>query len=438
MEKQRINIRHRFVKRLLALCIFCMLMSGLSPLWAASISLTKNQIESLIIQPDPSERLVTDREIKFILNIPLVSAAEVEVRNPDFPNGINFKSFRKTTNYSTGGTKLEIWITFENPGLQNPGKLETFVQNTRCFIPFSDVNISANPKDLFPQLIVVPSQKSAPYFNLGALGEITGQSNKVLPAGTPVTFNLYLKYAQRAVSLNHNLPENCLFTQDRTVDYTEIKKSYDENSQNLIDLGTYTWTPINAGTGTIPVFTSDAYNYSNYKSQTTSVLVEMKIGKAKAVEKKASESKQFFNDGFYIEQSDASESTHEITEEEIELSWKRIQNRKKLLNLLFLSLIFITVLLAVSLLWKRRWKLALISLGFTLVLILSKGIFLNKDRRVFTGTVLFSIPEENAKSNVPLEKGTVVLVEEETGDWLYVKSNSTGGWAKKGDFYGHE
>ncbi|MCQ2577126.1 MAG: hypothetical protein MJ176_01210 [Treponema sp.] len=437
MEKFRINFRRRFVQRLLS---FVLWMAAVSPLWAAAPSLSKSQIDSLKILPDPAERLITDREIKFTLSIPLVSSSEVEVRTPSFPEGIIFKSFRKTNNYSTGGTKLEMWITFEKPGLQNPGQLETYIQNRRYFIPFADVNISANPKDLFPQLIVVPSKKSASYFKLGASGEITGQSNKVLPAGTPLTFDLYLKYAQRAVSFNHNLPENCLFTQDRTVDYTEIKKSYDENSQNLIDLGTCTWTPLYPGTADFPLFIVDAYNYSNYKNQITSPLLKIEIGKGNSLENAASinDDSSLFADAFYIEQTNDPELAREATEEEMALSWKNILKRKKLLNLLFLSLIFITVLLAALLFWKRRWKLAFIALGIALVLLLSKGIFLNKDRLVFSGTVLYSIPEDNAKSTVPLKKGTTVTVEEKSGDWLYVKSDSTGGWAKKGDFYGHE
>jgi len=435
MEKQRINFRHRFVQRLL---IFVLWIASVSPLWAAASSLSKSQIESLKIYPETSERLITDREIKFTLNIPLVSSSDVEVRTPAFPDGITFKSFRKTNNYSTGGTKLEMWITFENPGLQNPGKLETVIQNRRYYIPFADVNISANPKDLFPQLIVVPSKKSASWFVCGSLGEITGQSDKTLPAGTSLTFQVYLKYAQRAVSLTHNLPENCLFTEDAAVDYTEIKQSYDENSQNLINLGTYTWTPLHTGSADFPLFTAEAYNYSNYKNQINSVALSMKIEKGSSIENKASGADSLFADAFYIEQSDDTELTRDATDEEMALSWKKISNRKKLLNLLFLSLIFITVLLAAALFWKRRWKFALIALGIALILHLSKGIFLNKDRRVFTGTVLYSIPEDNAKSTVALKKGTVVLVEEKTGDWLYVKSDSTGGWAKKGDFYGHE
>ena len=93
--------------------------------------------------------------LPFSLSFPYVKSAEVQAEIPSLKSGINFISLRRSEYYSDGGgTLVELWFTFAEPGTYKLPSLKIKINERIYYIPFEVVEISEDPKKIQPKLIL--------------------------------------------------------------------------------------------------------------------------------------------------------------------------------------------------------------------------------------------------------------------------------------------
>lgn len=391
------------------------------------------ELSAIRIVPATDERLISGQDIKFILDIPDINPSDVEIAKVQFLDDIKIKGSRKTVNYDDGGTRIEFHLVFEKSGTFTPSPVELTVKRKKVSIPFNPVKISPNPRDLNPTFIL----------------EVRNKKNRVIPQksltqkgtftqGEEYTITVYLQYAMRATSFTHQLPKDCIFTEISVKDFESRKNDYNENSQNIMELGTYGWNPLKDGEVEFPVFSADVWNYSSYHS----IISSQKITVNASEESKAQVQKpvaQSSDETFYIEETPPkTDETDAKPEQNIENLWKKLQKRKFLLFVLLLVVITFTILICILFALRKKWKILVIVFCMGCIVSVPLWILATKKQNIFTGQILYAIPEDSASSSMLLKSGSVVQVISVVDDWYYIKTNTVSGWAKTGDLYGHE
>ena len=142
MEKQRINAKSRFIKRLL---IFAFLILNVNSS-IFSQYLTYSIIKDLRIMPVENQDLYANTEIKFEVTVPYTMPSQMQISIPDLPQNVTFQTLRRTESYSEpGSTRIELWLSFSKEGTYKLPALNVKINDVKRTIKFSEVTISVNP-----------------------------------------------------------------------------------------------------------------------------------------------------------------------------------------------------------------------------------------------------------------------------------------------------
>ena len=216
MEKQRINAKSRFIKRLL---IFAFLIFNVNSS-IFSQYLTYSIIKDLRITPVENQDLYANTEIKFEVTVPYTMPSQMQISIPDLPQNVTFQTLRRTESYSEpGSTRIELWLSFSKEGTYKLPALNVKINDVKRTIKFSEVTISVNPMELSPRLVYVFEDGTTIYSDqIPPEKEIFS-----VELGQKINFTVNVQYAVQVLQMNWHIPENSIFSQTRAYEITEVK-----------------------------------------------------------------------------------------------------------------------------------------------------------------------------------------------------------------------
>lgn len=402
-------------------------------------------LRELRISPVPDQQFQVNTDIKFETEIPFTLPSQIDISMPEEDEHMIFKTLRKVE--SGGGTKIEIWYSFDKTGTYTPKPLVIKLKNSRRQIQFESVKIGINPREQQPLCIIVTPQGS--------------NRDLVVMAGDKLKFSVYLQYAVQLTQFGWEIPKDSLFEQTRTYEFTEIKQREKVVTDELIPISDFEWTPLVPGTVEFPHFTIQAiaYNGDKVTVKMPQITVKVLIGRKKT----ASEGTSYFEAAFNTDEVlDEGNNTAEVTVEaakliaelranerhsvfrkarklrivlEREYNLPYSENEFKVMWLFVCLVLFAVVLFSLLIfIYKKKNGMVLLS-GVVLVLLLVAAIYCgvcaNRKYGISLGSKVFSIPESNAAITSELPAGNRVQIISQTENWYLLKFGETEGWCKK-------
>ena len=402
-------------------------------------------LRELRISPVPDQQFQVNTDIKFETEIPFTLPSQIDISMPEEDEHMIFKTLRKVE--SGGGTKIEIWYSFDKTGTYTPKPLVIKLKNSRRQIQFESVKIGINPREQQPLCIIVTPQGS--------------NRDLVVMAGDKLKFSVYLQYAVQLTQFGWEIPKDSLFEQTRTYEFTEIKQREKVVTDELIPISDFEWTPLVPGTVEFPHFTIQAiaYNGDKVTVKMPQITVKVLIGRKKT----ASEGTSYFEAAFNTDEVlDEGNNTAEVTVEaakliaelranerhsvfrkarklrivlEREYNLPYSENEFKVMWLFVCIVLFAVVLFSLLIfIYKKKNGMVLLS-GVVLVLLLVAAIYCgvcaNRKYGISLGSKVFSIPESNAAITSELPAGNRVQIISQTENWYLLKFGETEGWCKK-------
>ena len=458
MEKQSIKRTTRFISRLL---ISFSLFSFVATASAGEI-LTRDEIKRLHFSPVPNQQLFTNTDIQFEINIPKVRPVEVQVLRTPETETEGFKSMKKFENFAEGGTKIQIWYSFEKTGTHILPPLKVMIQNRQSYLSFEPVTVTDDPAKKMPRIVLK--------FSNGQ--KITSEdplSNKPIFAakvGQKLRFTVYLQYIAQLVQFNYSIPKDSIYSQTRTYEITEVKYREKSISDELIPVADFEWTGLASGNQPIPKFKLSVISYGGYRTEL--ILPEFKINfLPKNPTPPQKQKADLFADAFdepFIESTlpekieitlDDCNKLAELHSQERNSVFKYFQNKKEriemeeklglpsakntvCLGLLYFSIILIVLFLILLIISIKKKSLVKVFLFATLlfsssILVIFTVQRLSQRTGISKGCKIYSIPEATAEASSEINRGNLVRITEATDIWYHIQLGESSGWCTRDD-----
>ena len=464
MEKQRIKRYTKPCRRFLVslLLLFC---TSLLTAQKASQTLTFEQIKSLRIKPEEEQNLYTKTDIKFIVTIPNVRPAQVQVLSADQKQDITFRTMRKTENYDENGTSLELWFNFNKKGTYTLSPISVMIQNRTRSISFEPVTVTDDPATMLPRIVLVFDDGTTVYSDEGTYPSPLLS----IKTGEKIGFTVNLQYAAQLMQFTWDIPKDSIFTCTKEFEFTEVKHRERVYSHDLIPVAAFEWTGLVAGTQSLPKIRLNAAGYNGYRTELILPEITIEFTEGTAAENKKSES-DIFSAAFYQEAAQSEETEKIILSDEDCQKLAKLYSREHNLFLTYLNArkariefenehhiittrnpIFPTVLFYVSvivvifcivaIIIALRKKHRIRTLIYTVLLLCGTAVIIycgvrrSEKYGISLATKIYSIPQENAESSSEIASGTLVRILEKTGRWYYVEVGETGGWCNIENIY---
>lgn len=426
MEKQRNTKRHRFVSGLLI--ILCLS----TPVWAGT-KITAAQIRELKIKPAANEKLITDREIKFELDIPTIEPGNVEITTPASTDEIVFKTLRRTSN-GNGGTKIELWYEFLKNGERKPESLGVKISNRNYKIPFEYVWIELNPMKIQPRLIFKFSNgKSVANYNKDSSSALFST-----PVSKPITISVLLQYTNQITSFNYEIPKDSLLQITKTYDIAENigkKSNHDNLKSDYIPVVDFEWTPLSKGKTPIPKIKLTVVSIAG--NQFEFAMPETFVNVTSNKTSKNADNLSAFKNQFDETEIEEMEEETPATDTFAEIAHKRKLCQKlivvslSLLSLFLLIAILVSAKIKKSQTAKKVFITAVTLAGVSIILLIISTVILKQPAAIYTGGQISSIPEATAGNHIQIMENSQVKIIKETSDWYCIQSGGNVGWTKK-------
>lgn len=442
MEKQRIKSIPESGRRLLILIVLFLFCGAVdfSLLWGQT--LTSTMINNLRIEPVENQQLVTNTEIKFMVEVPFTSPGQIDISMPEEQENVIFRTLRKVD--SGTSTKIEMWYSFTKPGTYVLSPLVVKIKSSRRQIRFSPVAIEMNLKEQQPVCVILFDGKQK--------NEIT------VTAGKPVNFRINIQYASQLVLFNWDIPKDSIFTQKKAYEITEVKQREKVLTQELIPVSDFTWTPLVTGDVSFPSFSMTAVSYAGQKVNVK--IPEIKVHVVSGNNRKNKTGTDYFVQAFdeVFEETVAAENIVITLQQCQTLASLRSRERhsifgdavaqrtefEKNLNLpfnqkeypvIFIYIFaFLFIVSGIFFIIFIKFRRPFLSMGLGLIFILTLVLFIysvvvgSKEYAVSTGTELYSIPEASAGVKSELPPGNRVQILSKSEDWIQIRFGETEAW----------
>ena len=461
MEKQRINTKFKFSYRFLKnvfLFTFAVVFSDS----VYSQKLNYKIIKTLSVSPI-NEVNYTAVECAFSLSIPYVKSAEVQAEIPSLKSGINFISLRRSEYYSDGGgTLVELWFTFAEPGTYKLPSLKIKINERIYYIPFEVVEISEDPKKIQPKLILE--------FDNGVKIDSSKNKKNTQPVfsvknGEPLGFSLYLQHAVQVINFDWVVPKNAIFTEVERYDYFSSNSRGIEYSDEAVPVAKFEWIPLESGSLELPYIRllTTAYNGNRVELLVPDFKISVQNTNVSLNKELTGES--IFAYAFVepkevkIEKKSFAKITYDECNKIAELRSKErmvfpINNVKPerkeyeqslgifdgksepsvFLFYLFLSLSIILLVVGIILIILKKIPMLIFStIIFVIFFVFSiiSGIRVSKKHGILVEEKIKTIPEDSAESFSSIKGGSRVLILQNAADWVFIQYGNTNGWTLK-------
>lgn len=456
MEKQRIKSISKPCRRLLTVFFAASIFA--SALFAQTI--TASEISALRIRPAEDQKLFTKDDLKFEVTIPKVKPSQIQVMSTQLPSDVSFKTFRKMEDYQEGGTKIELWYTFDKKGTYQLPALPVMIQNRRRSIKFTQIIVDDDPSKQIPKIIL--------QFSNGAkVTSSDDQDNKPLfsaQVGKKQSFTVYLQYSSQLVQFSWDLPKDSIFTQTKQYDITEVRYREKNYTHDLIPVANFEWTALKTGIQPIPKIKITATAYNGYRNEL--LLPETFINFTEGKIQTDSSDNSMFDAAFkQASVTETNDNTIEITDEachqlaklysEERSAMFTVNARRKarieyenslglpstsqgdfvvgLIHIISIILVALIVVLIIQIKRRRKFSILVISVLIccALVALISQMVKHSKVYGICKGCRISSVPEEKAEAVSEIGAGNKVKITEQAGKWCYIEFGETGGWCLK-------
>ena len=419
-----------------------------------------------------SDYFFTESDCPFYLDVYDVRPENVQVAVNYLPEDVSFVSSKKEVLMSSSsngqyasGTRLIVYFKFSKAGRYHLRPVDVVINGGFYRLSFQSVNVFENPKFILPKLsIQFENEKFTPTRR--------NPNNFTASAGEHIIFTVYVQYAVRVDNFAWTIPENSLFKQIKQYDSLSlINNSETEFSPELYPVVSFDWQPLTSGKFELPsiYLQATAYNGSRYDLENSLYIFDVK---SPAQNNAASENFSFnenqeeiFSYAFekpYEEElsqnklSSSQEDLYELLElrQKERRSFPKISKAAKMrveketqlgLNSenseasipifwIFVSIsIILLIAFVILFIFKRNQLGAVCALLFAIMAASSiiYGSKLTKTYVIYMGGSLSPIPEKNVSSGVNLQSGSLALLVQKAGDWVYIKHNETYGWVLK-------
>lgn len=427
-----------------------------------------------------SDYFFTESDCPFYLDVYDVRPENVQVAVNYLPENVSFVSSKKEVLMSSSsngqyasGTRLIVYFKFSKAGRYHLRPIDVVINGGFYRLSFQSVQVFENPKFILPKLSIqfenekfTPTRRNPNHFSA--------------TAGEHIIFTVYVQYAVRVDNFAWTIPENSLFKQIKQFDsLSKINSSQAEFSPELYPVVSFDWQPLTSGKFELPsiYLQATAYNGSRYDLENSSYTFDVKspASSAKTAQKSSnltaensenSENQtEIFSYAFekpYEEELSQNKlsSSQEDLYELLELRQKekrslpkiskaakmRVEKENQLgLNSenseasipifwIFVSIsIILLIAFVILFIFKRNQLGAVCALLFAIMAASSiiYGSKLTKTYVIYMGGSLSPIPEQNVSSGVNLQSGSLALLVQKAGDWVYIKHNETYGWVLK-------
>lgn len=450
MEKSTEKRRKFFIGLLILLFATCADIYAVLP-WA--------YIQTLKFRP-AQEYFFTLSDCQFALDIENVPPERVTVFSNNVPRYASFVSARKETyipeDYKTNtrtGTHVIVSFRFEKPGTYQISPLDVRIDGQYCSIPLDVVNVYENPNIIQPEVFIKFDKGIAPVGN-----------NLTVNIGDHIGFTVYIKYAVQIINFSWNVPEDSLFNDVRRYEIMEGVPRGSDFSPDAVPVAKFDWQPLVKGNYSFPRMTILATSYSgiryNVKFDSYNVTVldgqnfrysDSKFGSefdyafsVPVLDESAKESVPVEKDYEVLYQlhvrerhsvpfiSDASKIRWEV---EMAAGLSPLQREPSVP--LFIILVGLSVLLFIAsvlfFVFRHIHVGGLTTFFFVLTITLTivQGLEIKVDYALFTGHEVRTIPEETGDTSVKIPDGSLVRIEHNLENWVFVRYNDTYGWVKK-------
>jgi len=456
MEKQRNKSISKLSRRLLNLLfIFTVFSTGLS-----AQTLRQSEISQLRIKPAEDQNLFTKNDLRFEVLLPKVKPSQVQIHSPVLPANVTFKTVRKQENFENGGTKIELWYSFDKKGTYQLPDLPVQINYQRRYIKFSPVTLSEDPSKQSPQMVVIFSNGT----RVSSSDETKNKPFMNAKVGQKLKMTVYVQYISQVVQFSWDIPKDSIFTQTKTYDITEIRYREKNYTHDLIPVANFEWTGLKTGTMPMVKIKTVVTDYNGYRNE---LLLPMNL--INFVEDSSSSqtnSSSLFDDAFFdLQNQNENETEKSITREDcIKLAELFSAERNSILHFsknfrqrvdfetsiglpatskgdfttgfLHISIITSIILLVFLLIFiKRKHFLLILFLSAlficSLVPLVNLSVKRNDTYAICAGCTIHSVPEEKSEAVSEIGAGNRVHITEQAGKWVYIEFGETGGWGLK-------
>ncbi len=404
----------------------------------------------------------------FSMNIVNVPPSDVSIYVNSIPNNVELVSIKKDTyippsgSSDTGyGTHVEIVVRFSTTGDIKLYNADLQTSDGFFRIPFETVHVYANTQVLEPELSVSVDCPKTNAFPV----KVT--------VGTHIRYTVKIKYAALVESVSYDIPENSLFNEIARYPIAMPGSPKADFTPNFINVVSYDWQPMSAGTFDLPAIKVIASSYSGARSKITFTAPKIIVEKApdgalsnsvNVFESKGTKSLKLraaFQSPVKEMSASGSKGKTEVSEQDIAILVRMYEDERasipfvttaydiraaqetrmgltvadrmpsKPLFYILISLILVLIAVMVILLHVRNFPggaITLIALILVFVMTVIYGIRLSRRFAVFKGGEVFPIPEKSVSKGVALTAASLVRIVKKAGNWYYIAENDTNGW----------
>ena len=401
--------------------------------------------------PEENQNFFVNEELDFVLHIPEFSPNQIEIDIPPFPSDVQFKMLRKTEDYKTKGTRIDLWFSFTQEGYYNFDDISVFVKTDgkteKKSVDFPAVTIKKDISKERPQIVLV--------FEDGTIISNTSEANtSIKQKGKAADFSVNVQFARKIFSFDYEIPKNSILKLTNEYDYKkqnfQDKSEYDYPvSEDLIPLAEFSLFGGQISLQQLPDFSVQVENYNGEKEEIKFANHFIEYLKAEKNEnsddikqKNAKKSDEnIFGDAFSVDEEkfdtekEGEPHSEKLTYEECKKKAQKI-GLKRVLQLIVIFIcvgIFAVIVIFVILgkMQKMKWKITecafvLVAAFFVLLVVFTKNKI-----GVFTGGKLYAIPDKNTVNQTECDAGSTVKILEQTEKWFYVQSPDNTGWCEK-------
>lgn len=474
MEKSRIKFR-KYGQRLLKIFLPILFANFISSAFARTPSWDELRRLSFV---QGSDYFFTESDCPFYLDIYDVRPENVQVAVNYLPENVSFVSSKKEVLMSSSsngqyasGTRLIVYFKFSKAGRYHLRPVDVVINGGFYRLSFQSVQVFENPKFILPKLSIqfenekfTPTRRNPNHFSA--------------TAGEHIIFTVYVQYAVRIDNFAWTIPENSLFKQIKQYDsLSQINSSQSEFSPELYPVVSFDWQPLTSGKFELPsiYLQATAYNGSRYDlensvytfdvksppssarnnaSQTNSNLSENQENQEeifsyafeKPYEEELSQNKLICSQDDLYELLELRQKERRSLPKISKAAKMRVEKENQLglnsenseasipLFLIFVSISIILLIAFVILFIFKRNQLGAVCACLFAIMAASSIIYgskLTKTYVIYMGGTLSPIPEQNVSSGVNLQSGSLAMLVQKAGDWVYIKHNETYGWVLK-------
>ena len=397
----------------------------------------------------PSETFFADEDVKFSLTIPDTKNSDVYYNFSDIETifyksdeDVKEKIYIPLSAYKKedffGSTKIEFYLNFTEAGFYEFAPQVLYINNNKNFFYINNITIKENYDNISPRLIL--------QFTRGT--NIDGKKIYSDSISTSISesisaeifqetyFTLYIQFAESYSDFSYTLPEESLFELISQEEVFQITEPDDK----IREIAKFKWTILKDGEIFFPkiqVFASD-FNGNKTKVLFPDFTLQAKKNDKFSNQKKSTTLSQKIDlsSAFSNEEENKSEIEDSFLRQQELQTLNEVLIKKKKKTIITISIIFllsITFFLMILLSKKTSKKIKKSSLliEFCIVAIfISFSLISTSKKGIFSGGMIYSIPEENSAPLSKIERPSIIKIKESGEEWSKISFENIEGWVK--------